>query len=222
MESKGMELITDNGIFFEFVSYNSSNFDNEGNIKSNPEVVSIKDVEEDKEYAILISTCSGAWRYLIGDIVKFISKEKSIIVITGRTKQFLSICGEHLSIDNMTRAIEMVENDLNVEIREFTVVGIEYESLFAHKWYLGSDNEFDSSLARKKIDEYLKILNDDYRVERIEAIKEVFVEILPMKAFTGWMKMKGKEGGAHKFPRVLNRKMYLEWEEYLKDNYYPE
>ncbi len=222
MESKGMELITDNGIFFEFVSYNGSNFDNEGNIKSNPEVVSIKDVEEDKEYAILISTCSGAWRYLIGDVVKFTSKEKSIIVITGRTKQFLSICGEHLSIDNMTRAIEMVENDLNVEIREFTVVGIEYESLFAHKWYLGSDNEFDSSLARKKIDEYLKILNDDYRVERIEAIKEVFVEILPMKAFTGWMKMKGKEGGAHKFPRVLNRKMYLEWEEYLKDSNYSE
>ncbi len=222
MESKGMELITDNGIFFEFVSYNGSNFDNEGNIKSNPEVVSIKDVEEDKEYAILISTCSGAWRYLIGDVVKFTSKEKSIIVITGRTKQFLSICGEHLSIDNMTRAIEMVENDLNIEIREFTVVGIEYESLFAHKWYLGSDNEFDSSLARKKIDEYLKILNDDYRVERIEAIKEVFVEILPMKAFSGWMKMKGKEGGAHKFPRVLNIKMYLEWEEYLKDNYYSE
>ncbi len=222
MESKGMELIIDNGIFFEFVSYNGSNFDDEGNIKSNPEIVSIKDVEEDKEYAILISTCSGAWRYLIGDIVKFTSKEKSIIVITGRTKQFLSICGEHLSIDNMTRAIEMVENDLNIEIREFTVVGIEYESLFAHKWYLGSDNEFDSSLARKKIDEYLKILNDDYRVERIEAIKEVFVEILPMKAFSGWMKMKGKEGGAHKFPRVLNKKMYLEWEEYLKDNYYSE
>ncbi len=222
MESKGMELIIDNGIFFEFVSYNGSNFDDEGNIKSNPEIVSIKDVEEDKEYAILISTCSGAWRYLIGDIVKFTSKEKSIIVITGRTKQFLSICGEHLSIDNMTRAIEMVENDLNIEIREFTVVGIEYESLFAHKWYLGSDNEFDSSLARKKIDEYLKILNDDYRVERIEAIKEVFVEILPMKAFSGWMKMKGKEGGAHKFPRVLNIKMYLEWEEYLKDNYYSE
>ena len=222
MESKGMELIIDNGIFFEFVSYNGSNFDDEGNIKSNPEIVSIKDVEEDKEYAILISTCSGAWRYLIGDIVKFTSKEKSIVVITGRTKQFLSICGEHLSIDNMTRAIEMVENDLNIEIREFTVVGIEYESLFAHKWYLGSDNEFDSSLARKKIDEYLKILNDDYRVERIEAIKEVFVEILPMKAFSGWMKMKGKEGGAHKFPRVLNKKIYLEWEEYLKDNYYSE
>ena len=220
MESEGMDLILDNGIFFEFVPYNNSNFDDDGNIKSNPETFTIRDVEEGRDYAILLSTCSGAWRYLIGDVVKFVSKVNSEIVITGRTKHFLSICGEHLSIDNMTRAIEMLENDLNVEIREFTVAGIDYDSLFAHKWYLGSNDKIDPVVAREKIDEFLKILNDDYRVERIEAIKEVFVEILPTEAFSGWMKMKGKEGGAHKFPRVLNKKMHLEWVEFLKENSY--
>lgn len=220
MESEGMDLILDNGIFFEFVPYNNSNFDDDGNIKSNPETFTIRDVEEGRDYAILLSTCSGAWRYLIGDVVRFVSKVNSEIVITGRTKHFLSICGEHLSIDNMTRAIEMLENDLNVEIREFTVAGIDYDSLFAHKWYLGSNDKIDSVVAREKIDEFLKILNDDYRVERIEAIKEVFVEILPTEAFSGWMKMKGKEGGAHKFPRVLNKKMHLEWVEFLKENSY--
>jgi hypothetical protein len=220
MESEGMDLILDNGIFFEFVLYNNSNFDDDGNIKSNPETFTIRDVEEGRDYAILLSTCSGAWRYLIGDVVRFVSKVNSEIVITGRTKHFLSICGEHLSIDNMTRAIEMLENDLNVEIREFTVAGIDYDSLFAHKWYLGSNDKIDSVVAREKIDEFLKILNDDYRVERIEAIKEVFVEILPTEAFSGWMKMKGKEGGAHKFPRVLNKKMHLEWVEFLKENSY--
>jgi len=222
MESTGMDIILDNGIFFEFVLYNNTNFDEDGNIKSNPEAVTIRDVEENKDYAILLSTCSGAWRYLIGDVVKFVSKENSEIVITGRTKHFLSICGEHLSIDNMTRAIEMLENDLSVEIREFTVAGIEYESLFAHKWYIASNDKIDPAVARKKIDEFLQILNDDYRVERIEAIKEVFVEVLPTKAFSGWMKMKGKEGGAHKFPRVLNKNMYHEWAEYLKKNSYSE
>ncbi len=222
MESRGMEMILDNGIFFEFVPYTNSNFDDEGNIKSNPETLTIKDIKENTDYAILLSTCAGAWRYLIGDVVKFISKEKSEIVITGRTKHFLSICGEHLSLDNMTRAIEMLENELNVEIREFTVAGIEYESLFAHKWYLGSNDKIDPAVAKEKIDEYLKILNDDYRVERIEAIKEIFVEIIPIKAFSEWMKMKGKEGGAHKFPRVLNKKMHQEWIDFLKENLYLE
>lgn len=165
----------------------------------------------------MLSTCSGAWRYLIGDVVKFTSKKKSEIIITGRTKQFLSICGEHLSMDNMSRAIEMLEHELNIEIREYTVSGIKYNSLFAHKWFLGSDNEIDPQLAKEKLDGFLKILNDDYRVERIEAIKEIFVEILPTKVFADWMKMKGKEGGANKFPRVIKNQQYLDWEEFVEN-----
>jgi len=217
VDNNAMEMILDVGLFYEFVPFNDKNFDSEGNIKSNPEAVTIKDVEENKEYALLVSTCSGAWRYLIGDVIKFTSKEKNEIKITGRTKHFLSICGEHLSIDNISRAIEMLENDLNIEIREFTVAGIEHDSLFAHKWYLGSDNQIDPEIARTKIDEYLKVLNDDYRVERIEAVRDVFVETLPTKVFSDWMKIKGKEGGANKFPRVLKNNLHLEWEKYLKE-----
>jgi hypothetical protein len=115
----------------------------------------------------------------------------------------------------MTRAIEMLENELNVEIREFTVAGIEYDSMFAHQWYLGCDDPLDHQLARSKLDGYLKVLNDDYRVERIAAIREVFVEVLPTKAFAEWMKLKGKEGGANKFPRVLKKIIHLEWKDYL-------
>ena len=211
----GLKLILDNDIFFEFIPFTDANFDGEGNLKSHPLALTIQDIEEGIEYALLMSTCSGAWRYLIGDVVKFTSKAKNEIVITGRTKHFLSICGEHLSIDNMTRAIEMLENELNVEIREFTVAGIEYDSMFAHQWYLGCDDPLDPQLARKKLDEYLKVLNDDYRVERIAAIREVFVEVLPSKIFAEWMKLKGKEGGANKFPRVLKKKIHLEWKDYL-------
>lgn len=214
-----MQLILDNGIFFEFVPFNDKNFDEDGNLKENPRALNISQVEENQDYAILISTCSGAWRYLIGDVIKFISKEKSEIVITGRTKHFLSICGEHLSLDNMSRAIEMLENEMNIEVREFTVAGVRHDTLFAHQWYLGCDDPLDSNVAMEKIDGYLKILNDDYRVERIEAIRDVFMEVLPSKVFSDWMKMKGKEGGANKFPRVLKHQLLNEWQEFIKANH---
>jgi hypothetical protein len=216
LDRSQMQLILDNCIFYEFIPYNDNNFDGDGNLRSNPQALTIRDVEEGREYALLLSTCSGAWRYLIGDVVKITSKENAEIVITGRTKHFLSICGEHLSLDNMSRAIEMLESELNVEIREFTVSGIKYDSMFAHRWYLGCDDSLDPVVARKKIDEYLKILNDDYRVERIEAIREVFVEVLPTRIFSDWMKARGKEGGANKFPRVLKKDLLREWEDFIE------
>jgi len=174
-------------------------------------------VKLNQEYALLISSCSGAWRYLIGDTIKFTSLEVNEIQITGRTKHFLNLCGEHLSQENMNRAIEMLENQLNVEIREFTVAGIRYGTMFAHKWYLGCDIPIDIEEARLLIDENLKVLNDDYRVERIEAIKDVFAEVYPSHVFYDWMKLKKKEGGQHKFPRVVKRNVQTEWEEYLKN-----
>ena len=217
-----MEMLLDNGLFYEFVPFNSENFDNEGNLKTNPKALTIRDVEEEKEYALLLSTCAGAWRYLIGDVIKFKSKAMSEIVITGRTKHFLSICGEHLSLENMNRAVEILESELNIEIREFTVSGIKHGTMFAHQWYLGCDDEINPEIARDKIDGSLKILNDDYRVERIAAIRDVFVDILPSEAFTNWMKIHGKEGGANKFPRVLNKDLHRQWADYLHEYNYKE
>ncbi|NVO01452.1 MAG: GH3 auxin-responsive promoter family protein [Bacteroidetes bacterium] len=213
--TNSMQLVLDCGIFYEFIPFNEDNFDFQGNIKPNAKTLTIQEVEENKEYALLLSSCAGAWRYLIGDTIKFTSKEHNEIVITGRTKHFLNLCGEHLSQENMNRAIEMLESEFDLEIREFTVAGIKHESMFAHKWYLGIDSHFDSELAKNKIDEYLKILNDDYRVERIAAIKEVKVEILPTKIFYDWMKEKGKEGGQNKFPRVLKNEQAALWDEFV-------
>ncbi|MDP4282492.1 MAG: GH3 auxin-responsive promoter family protein [Bacteroidota bacterium] len=212
----GMTLITDNGIFFEFIPFNNENFDSDGNMMPHPETLTLDQVEENRDYAILLSTCAGAWRYLIGDTIRFISKENAEIVLTGRTKSFLSLCGEHLSQDNMNRAIKMLEDQLGIHISEFTVAGINYHSLFAHKWYLGTDDPLDAELAAQKLDEYLKELNDDYRVERIEAIRAINAEVLPLHTFYDWMKAHGKEGGAHKFPRVLKKDQLTEWEEHIR------
>jgi len=210
-----MSLVIDNGLFYEFIPYNGKNFDPDGNLKANPEVLTLSEVEDGKEYALLITTCSGAWRYLIGDTLKFIHAETGEIILTGRTKQFLSICGEHLSQENMNRAIKMLQDEFNIQIPEFSVTGISHGTMFAHKWYLGTDDPIDPVVAAEKLDEYLEVLNDDYRVERSEAIREVSAEVIPLQVFYDFMKATGREGGAHKFPRVLKNEMLGQWVKYL-------
>lgn len=213
--AKGMQLILNNNIFFEFVPFDNKNFDSEGKMIDNPEVLMIHEVEEGKDYALLMSTNAGAWRYLIGDTVRFADKEKCEVVITGRTKHFLSLVGEHLSVENMNRAIEMVSNELNVYIPEFTVAGFPYQNFFAHKWYVATNDKVDPETLRVKIDEKLGKLNDDYAVERKSALKEVFLEVLPEEKFLKFMEMKGKLGSQHKFPRVLKGRILDEWNHFL-------
>jgi hypothetical protein len=155
---------------------------------------------------------------LIGDVIKFTSLENYEIIITGRTKQFLSLCGEHLSQDNMNRAIEIVSDELNIDIKEFTVAGINYENMFAHHWYIGTDDVVDSEILRKRIDEVLMELNDDYKVERIAALKNVLIDVLPASVFYDYMQSIGKVGASFKFPRVLKNDKLKAWENYLKVN----
>ena len=116
----------------------------------------------------------------------------------------------------MNRAIKMLQDEFNVKINEFTVAGITNGTLFSHKWFLGTDDLINAETAANKIDEYLKTLNDDYRVERSEAIRNVYTEVLPLQVFYDWMKIRGKEGGANKFPRVLRNEQLAEWEDHIK------
>jgi hypothetical protein len=214
--AKGMQLILDNNIFFEFVPFDDKNFDSEGNLIDSHEAKMIHEVEEGKEYALLMSTNSGAWRYLIGDTIKFVDLEKSEVAITGRTKHFLSLTGEHLSVENMNKAIELVSEEFNISIPEYTIVGFPYQTLFAHKWYVACNDHTDADLLRKRIDENLRMLNDDYAVERDSALKEIFLEKLPEEKFLQFMELKGKLGSQHKFPRVMKGKMLEEWKRFLE------
>lgn len=212
---KSMRLVLNNGIFYEFVPFEEKNFTAAGEIKPDAETLLIDEVEEGKEYAILLSTCAGAWRYLIGDVIKFVSIEESEIVITGRTKHFLSLCGEHLSVDNMNKAIELVSNEMNINIPEFTVAGIPHQTLFAHHWFIGTDDKVDANVLKERIDFHLKKINDDYAVERSAALKEVLVEVLPLHKFYDWMESKGKVGGQNKFPRVMKNTQLDEWVKFI-------
>jgi len=213
---RSMRLVLNNGIFYEFIPFEDENFDSNGDVKPDARTLMIDEVEEGKDYAVLLSTCAGAWRYLLGDTIKFTSLEESEIIITGRTKHFLSLCGEHLSVDNMNKAIELVANDLNINIKEFTVAGIPHDTLFAHHWFIGTDDKVDKKIVRDKLDEHLKILNDDYAVERSAALKDVSVDVLPVAIFYDWMEFKGKVGGQNKFPRVMKRAQLEEWQSFVE------
>ena len=214
--NKSMRIVLNNGIFYEFIPFNEDNFDEDGKLKTKVEPLKINQIKENVDYALLITTNAGAWRYMIGDVIKFTSLEESEIIITGRIKMFMSLCGEHVSVDNMNKAIELAEEDLKICIREFTLLGERLDTLFVHHWYIGTDDQVDVNSLKERLDQRLMELNDDYRVERASALKEVKVTVLPSSIFYEWMEEQGRVGSQNKFPRVLKKEKARHWEEFVK------
>lgn len=215
-DTRGMALLLNNGIFFEFIPFNEDNFDAEGNVIGNPKTLAIHEVSTGVDYALVISTCAGAWRYLIGDTIRFTDLSRCEIIITGRTKHFLSICGEHLSVDNMNQAVQRTQDFLDVNAPEYTVSAFEHEGMFAHKWYVGCDRIVDSVTFAKVLDEQLQKLNDDYRVERSAVLGPPQVHVIPADLFYQWLQRQGKVGGQYKFPRVMKQEQFAAWESFVK------
>jgi GH3 auxin-responsive promoter len=212
----GIKLVLNAGVFYEFIPFNEKNFSDDGNPKPDPETLLINEVKEGVDYAVVLSTCAGTWRYIIGDVIRFTNAQEYEIIIAGRTKQFLSLCGEHLSVDNMNKAVEMVALRLGYPIREYTVAGFGHENRFAHKWYLAYDGgPADKDEIRKLLDQALCELNDDYAVERTSALTEVFVELVPEKVFYDYLIHKGKVGAMIKFPRVMKGPQFEEWDQFV-------
>ena len=214
-EVRFMKLITDNGIYYEFVPFNDDNFDSNGDLKADAKAIGLDSAEDGKDYALILGTCAGAWRYMIGDVIRFTDVKQGNLIITGRTKHFLSLVGEHLSVDNMNKAIEYVSQELDVEIPEYTVTGIPFEGTFAHQWYLGVNHDIDTQKIKTLLDNKLKELNDDYAVERISALKDVFVKTVPTEKFYEFMTSKGRMGGQNKFPRVMKSAQAEEWKAFI-------
>jgi hypothetical protein len=213
----GIKLVLNNSIFFEFVPFTGENFDDDGNIIGNPQTFLVDEVQEDVDYAVMLTTPSGAWRYLIGDVVRFTSAKEYEIAIVGRTRQFLSIAGEHMSVENMNEAIARAQSKLGVTIREFTVSGSREGDTFAHCWSVGCDDGCATAAELKNIiDATLREINDDYAVARDSALRGMHVNVYPNDVFYDYLKSIGKHGGMSKFPRVLKGSQLAGWEGYLE------
>ncbi len=210
-----MTLVLNNGIFFEFIPFDENHY-KDGQLISSEGIVDISKVKTNVDYAIVLTNSAGAWRYQIGDIIRFEDVQKAQIKIVGRTKLFLSICGEHLSIDNMNMAIEKVRDICEDNIVDFTVVAEEVGDYFRHKWFMGTNHTVkDKRLLIKTLDDALKELNDDYRTERGAVLKDLDLVVLDKNVFLDFMKKQGKVGGHHKFPKVLKGKIKEDWLTFL-------
>ncbi|MDT0645251.1 GH3 auxin-responsive promoter family protein [Zunongwangia sp. F260] len=215
-DSHSMKLILDNGIYFEFVPFKPEFINEDGSIKDEAPVISLSEVEEEQDYVLLISTVSGAWRYLIGDTVKFTDVEKHEIRITGRTKFFLNVVGSQLSVNKMNDAIQALEDKFDIKIPEYTIAAVRIDGEFYHSWYLGTDSDIEEEKLAQALDEELKEANKNYKVARSKSLKGVKVTTIPPGLFPEWSGANKKKGGQVKMEKVMKEDKFAEWEAFVK------
>lgn len=210
----GMQMLLNSGIFFEFVPFNRDNFDENGVVKPTAKALTINEVQENEDYALVLSTNAGLWRYLIGDLIQFTDIEHAEIKISGRIRQYLSLVGEHLSLDNIHQAVLNACNELNYSVTEFCLYPLAEEQ--RHCWYFGIDEAVDEHQLMQRVDLNLSRLNDDYAsLRNYNTLKEPKVFKIPSSMFYKFMEEKGKLGSQNKFPRVMNEHQAQEWKIFL-------
>ncbi len=209
-----LELMIDYGVFYEFIAMDELE-------KENPTVVPLTGVEIGKNYAMVISTSSGLWRYLIGDTVKFTQKDPYKFIITGRTKSFINAFGEELIVDNAEKGLAKACAETGAQVQEYTAAPIfmDTHAKCRHQWLIEFSTMPDSIEKFAEIlDKTLQELNSDYEAKRYKDITLQHLELVVARKglFNDWLKMKGKLGGQHKVPRLNNSRTHIE--ELLKLN----
>ena len=204
----GMHLFLNHGIFYEFMPIEEYG-------KPNPQTIGFRDVELNKQYALVITTNGGLWRYLIGDTVEFTSLNPYKIIVSGRLKHFINAFGEEVIIDNTDRAIAIASKNTNSVVSDYTAAPVYFSdnSNGAHEWLIEFDKEPECMLAFSyELDSALQTLNSDYEAKRYKdmALRSPIINKLEPGSFNLWLRQKGKLGGQHKVPRLSNNRKVLE------------
>lgn len=205
-----MLLLVDNGIYYEFVPLDDWL---EGRMDR---TVSIEGVELGMNYALLITTNSGLWRYHCGDTVKFTSLKPYKIKITGRTKHFINAFGEEVMVANTDRAITMTCEALHATVEEYTAAPVYIEGVEGrggHEWIIEFDTPpTDAEAFAELLDRNLQAINSDYEAKRFNnlALNRLKLNVVPRDTFLNWMRERGKFGGQNKVPRLSNDRRYVE------------
>lgn len=213
---EGMRLRLQAGVYFEFIPFNDDNFE-DGKVKTNCEILPLHQVKTGIEYALVISTCAGLWRYILGDTIRFISTETYEIIITGRIAHYLSICGEHLSVENMHDALYETGKKLNTTLSEFTVFGEKSGEAIQHHWYIGTSEAIGAEKIAHVLDDVLCAKNDDYAAVRKRTLHAPIVYPIPAETFSDYLSEKIQRSGQTKFPRVLQSHQIEGWRTFLKN-----
>lgn len=214
-DDEGLLLYTDHGIFYEFLPVEEYG-------KLNAKTIGLKEVALHKNYALVISTNGGLWRYLLGDTIQFTSLRPFKIKVTGRLKHYMNAFGEEVIVDNADKAIAIASSKTNSIVKDYTAAPVFFSenNNGAHEWLI----EFempprDLSLFTFELDEALKSVNSDYEAKRYKniALRLPIVHSLKKDTFNKWLKNKGKLGGQHKVPRLSNERKMVEEILLMKD-----
>lgn len=205
-DSQDLLLMLDYGIFYEFIPV--AELDSE-----HPRALGLDEVDTQTNYAMVISTNAGLWRYMIGDTVRFTTLDPFRVRITGRTMNFINVVGEELIVDNAEKAITIACNKCHAVVNEFTAAPrfLENECRVAHEWLIEFAVEPDDlEYFAETLDNALKSLNSDYEAKRFRdmVLCPPVVKKMPKSIFYQWLKKKGKLGGQNKVPRLSNNRQY--------------
>lgn len=207
-QSEELLLMLDYGIYYEFLPIEQLN-------DENPKTLSLDQVQLHKNYAIIITTNAGLWRYLIGDTVQFTSLYPFRIKITGRTKHFINAFGEEVIIDNAEQALAKACKATEAKVKDYTACPIYFkgEEAGGHEWIIefeAQPNDFNRFV--DIMDETLREINSDYDAKRFKdmALRRPKVHNAPPNTFYFWLKQRGKLGGQHKVPRLANDREYVD------------
>ncbi len=201
-------LMLDYGIFYEFLPVDQLN-------KEMPQTRSLEEVELNENYALVISTNGGLWRYMIGDTIKFTSLNPFRFRITGRTKNFINVVGEEVIIDNAEKAMAVACKKCQAIVNEYTAAPVYFQTgdNAAHEWLI----EFEKSPENleyfaETLDNALKSLNSDYEAKRYHnmVLRPPIIREMPKMTFYNWLKTYNKLGGQHKVPRLSNDRKYVD------------
>ncbi|MDR1726181.1 MAG: GH3 auxin-responsive promoter family protein [Bacteroidales bacterium] len=195
-------LLLDYGIYYEFIAIDDPT----------ETVINLEQVETGKNYAMLISTNAGLWRYKIGDTITFTQTVPYRFKITGRTKHYINACGEELIVDNATKALDAACKKTNAIINEYTAAPL-FTDTYSHQWLIEFEKEpEDFILFVDTLDKTLQQINSDYEAKRYKdlVLKRPTVQSVPQNTFYLWLKSKNKLGGQHKVPRLCNTRQYLD------------
>ncbi len=207
-DDKAMMLMLDYGVFYEFIPMDE--FGSE-----NPNIVPLWGIETGRNYAMVISTSCGLWRYVLGDTVSFTQKNPYKFIITGRTKSFINAFGEELIVDNAEKGLAYACKETGAEVSEYTAapVFMDDKAKCRHQWLIEFAKRPDSmERFATLLDSKLQELNSDYEAKRYKDITLQHLEIVEARTglFNTWLKMKGKLGGQHKIPRLNNSREHID------------
>ncbi len=208
-----MMLMVDYDIFYEFCPMEAINDD--GSVSDPAKIIPLERVELNKNYAMLISTSCGLWRYLIGDTICFTQREPYKFVITGRTKSFINAFGEELIVDNADKGLAEACAATGAEVREYSAAPIfmDGNGKCRHQWVIEfAQAPSDIDLFASTLDKSLQQINSDYEAKRFKDITLQPLEIVVAREnlFEDWLRGEGKLGGQHKVPRLSNNRKIID------------